>query len=63
MDAKLGRAGVLPRVEGQSQSLKHITPKDQSDKVPDSIFPCLVAIESSRMRRDDDQELAGGSCP
>lgn len=63
MDAILGWAGVLPRDEGQSWSLKHITPKDQGDKVPDCIFPCLVAIESSRMRRDDAQDLAGGITP
>lgn len=63
VNAKLGWAGVLPRDEGQSRNLKHITPKDQGDKVPDCIFPCLVVIESSRMRRDDAQDLAGGTTP
>lgn len=63
MDAKLGWAGVLPRDEGLSRSLKHMTSKDLGDKVPNSIFPCLVSIESSRMRRDNAQDLAGGSYP
>lgn len=61
MVAKLGWAGVLQRDEGLSQSLKHITSKEPGDKVPDSIFPCLVSIESSRMRKDNAQGLAGGS--
>lgn len=58
MDAKLGRAGVLPRDEGLSWSLKNITPK--GDKVPDSISPCLVSMDSSRMRRDDEVGAAPG---
>lgn len=57
----MGWDGVLPRDDGLS--LKHITPKDKDDKVSDSIFPCLVSIESSRMRRDNAQDLAGGRYP